>query len=138
MRRPVSGRDAVRSQVIDALEAQEIKETFRDGLRSQALGTKAGGAWRKERKEASHRCDCQKTGGIAASPVGERRGVRTATQQRSNSCSSRVNQKAKQSQNHSRRERQSPKPSSGDCVNRLAHVPLLRETTGRQSDGSTG
>ena len=27
MRRPVSGRDAVRSQVIDALEAQEIKET---------------------------------------------------------------------------------------------------------------
>jgi hypothetical protein len=27
MRRPVSGRDAVGSQVIDALEAQEIKET---------------------------------------------------------------------------------------------------------------
>jgi hypothetical protein len=27
MRRPVSGRDAVRSQVIDVLEAQEIKET---------------------------------------------------------------------------------------------------------------
>ena len=27
MRRPVSERDAVRSQVIDALEAQEIKET---------------------------------------------------------------------------------------------------------------
>ena len=27
MRRPVSGRDAVRSQVINALEAQEIKET---------------------------------------------------------------------------------------------------------------
>jgi len=27
MRRPVSGRDAIRSQVIDALEAQEIKET---------------------------------------------------------------------------------------------------------------
>jgi hypothetical protein len=26
-RRPVSGRDAVRSQVIDVLEAQEIKET---------------------------------------------------------------------------------------------------------------
>jgi hypothetical protein len=26
MRRPVSGRDAIRSQVIDALEAQEIKE----------------------------------------------------------------------------------------------------------------
>jgi hypothetical protein len=27
MRRPVSGRDAIRSQVIDALKAQEIKET---------------------------------------------------------------------------------------------------------------
>jgi hypothetical protein len=27
MRRPVSRRDAIRSQVIDALEAQEIKET---------------------------------------------------------------------------------------------------------------
>jgi hypothetical protein len=27
MRRPVSRRDAVRSQVIDVLEAQEIKET---------------------------------------------------------------------------------------------------------------
>jgi len=27
MRRPVSGRDAVRSQIIDALEAQETKET---------------------------------------------------------------------------------------------------------------
>ena len=27
MRRPVSGRDAVRSQVINVLEAQEIKET---------------------------------------------------------------------------------------------------------------
>jgi len=27
MRRPVSERDAVRSQVIDALEVQEIKET---------------------------------------------------------------------------------------------------------------
>jgi hypothetical protein len=27
MRRPVSRRDAIRSQVIDVLEAQEIKET---------------------------------------------------------------------------------------------------------------
>jgi hypothetical protein len=27
MRRPVSGRDVIGSQVIDALEAQEIKET---------------------------------------------------------------------------------------------------------------
>jgi hypothetical protein len=30
MRRPVSWRDAIRSQVIDALEAQEIKETGKE------------------------------------------------------------------------------------------------------------
>ncbi|HTT23671.1 MAG TPA: hypothetical protein VMG82_32385, partial [Candidatus Sulfotelmatobacter sp.] len=36
------------------------------------------------------------------------------------------------------RERQKPKPSSGDCVNRLGQVPLWSATTGRQTDGSTG
>ena len=36
-------------------------------------------------------------------------------------------------------KRQKPKPSSGDCVNRLAQVPLSKSrTTGRQTDGSTG
>ena len=30
-----------------------------------------------------------------------------------------------------------PKPSSRDCV-RLGQVPHLSETTGRQTDGSTG
>ena len=37
------------------------------------------------------------------------------------------------------RKIKSPKPSSGDCVNRLAQVPLCKSrTTGRQTDGSTG
>ena len=35
-------------------------------------------------------------------------------------------------------KRQKPKPSSGDCVNGLGHVPLLSATIGRQTDGSTG
>ena len=35
-------------------------------------------------------------------------------------------------------KRQKPKPSSGDCVNRLARVPRLRESRGRQSACSTG
>ena len=31
------------------------------------------------------------------------------------------------------------KPSSGDCVNGLAQVPICKSrTTGRQTDGSTG
>src|SRR5215469_16671136 len=37
------------------------------------------------------------------------------------------------------RKRQKPKPSPGDCVNRLAQVRFLNSRTpGRQSDGSTG
>src|SRR5580693_9154027 len=59
MRRPVSGRDAVRSQVIDVLKAQM-------------------------REEASHRRHRKKAGGAAASLVGERRGVPTIAQQQPN------------------------------------------------------
>jgi transposase len=45
MRRPVSRRDAVRSQVIDALEAQEIKET---GMKK--ISSTTAEAFRKMRK----------------------------------------------------------------------------------------
>jgi hypothetical protein len=70
--------------------------TIRGGLRSAALGTEAGGARWKERKEASDCCDCDKAGGVAASPVGERRSVRTvAQQQSSDSDGSRVEQNRK-------------------------------------------
>jgi hypothetical protein len=54
--------------------------------------------------------------------VGERRSVRTVAQQQPNDRS-RSCVKTKSSQEE---ERQKPKPSSGDCVNRLAQVPLSR------------
>jgi hypothetical protein len=46
----------------------------------------------------------------------------------------------KQSQNRFRKRKDKcPEPSSGDCVNRLARVPLSKSrTSGRQTDGSTG
>ena len=49
--------------------------TIRGRLRSQALGTEAGGAWWEEREEASHRGHGEKAGSVAASPMGERRSV---------------------------------------------------------------
>ncbi len=58
--------------------------SIRGGLRSQALGSEARGAWWKERQNASHRGDREKAGGVAASPVGERRRVRTVAQQQPN------------------------------------------------------
>ena len=102
---------------------------------SRLLGTEAGRAWRKERQEASDRCDREKAGGVAASSVGERRSVRTVAQQQPNdSGDSRVKTKPFQEE-----KRQKPKPSSGDCVNGLAQVPLCKSRTiGRQTDGSTG
>jgi len=54
--------------------------TIRSRLRSQALGPEISGMGRKKREEASYRCDCEKAGGAAASPLGERRNVRTVTQ----------------------------------------------------------
>ena len=77
----------------------------------------------------------EKAGGAAASLVGERRSVRTVAQPLRNDTShSRI-----KNQTVPGRERQKPKPSSGDCVNRLAQVPLCKSrTTGRQTDSSTG
>src|SRR5215467_15629252 len=77
--------------------------TPRGRLRSQALGPEAGGAWWQQRQEASHRGHSQKAGGVAASPVGERRSVPTLAQQQSSySCGSRVNQKRQKQQNQNR------------------------------------
>jgi hypothetical protein len=108
---------------------------------SQTLGTEAGRAWWKEWKEASHCGHGKKAGGAAASPMGEWRSVRTiAQQQPHDGCGSRVRSKRKtKSKSFWEEKRQKPKPSSGDCVNRLAQVPLCKSTTtGRQTDGSTG
>ena len=55
---------------------------------SAALGPEAGRAWREKRKEASYRGDRKKAGRVTASPVGERRSVRTAAQQSRNDSSS--------------------------------------------------
>ena len=48
--------------------------------RSATLGFEAGRAWRQEREETSHHRHGAKAGRVAASPVGERRGVRTVAQ----------------------------------------------------------
>jgi len=53
-------------------------------LRPATLGTEAGRTRRQEREEASDRCDGEKAGGATASPVGERRSVRTIAQQQPN------------------------------------------------------
>ena len=65
------GRRSVSADVAGARSATHSR-TVRGGLRSQALGPETGGAWWKERQEASHRGHCEKAGGIAASSVGER------------------------------------------------------------------
>jgi hypothetical protein len=60
------------------------------------VGTETGGAWWKKRKEASHCGHGKKAGGVAASPVGERRSVPTVAQQEPNhSGRSRVKQEGK-------------------------------------------
>jgi hypothetical protein len=108
--------------------------TVRCGLRSAALGPETGRAWGEERKETSDRGDGAQAGGAAASPVGERRSIRTVAQPQPNDRGgSRLKHKDKQkSKPIQEEENQKPKPSSGDCVNRLArvHSPMSR-TTGR-------
>ena len=51
------------------------------GQRSGALGFEAGRAWREKWEETSGGCDGAKAGRVAASPVGERRGLRAAPQE---------------------------------------------------------
>ena len=73
-------RRSLSADVVGARSAAH-SGTVRHRLRSPALGSEAGRAWRKKREEASHRGHRKKAGGAAASPVGERRSVRTAAQQ---------------------------------------------------------
>src|SRR6202166_3391315 len=84
--------------------------------RSAPLGFEAGRARRQEREETSHYCSGAKAGRLAASPVGERRGLRTIAQEQANSdAGGCINPKTV-----CERKSQSLKPSSGDCVKRLA------------------
>ncbi len=109
--------------------------TVRHRLRSAALGTETGRARRKKREETSDHRDRTKAGRAAASLVGKRRGLPTLAQQQPGSIAG----GGIKSKTFCERKRQSLKPSSGDCVNRLARVPLeTSRTRGRQTDGSTG
>ena len=54
--------------------------TVWSGQRSAALGAEAGGTWREEWEEASGNCDGAKAGGVAASFVGQWRGLRTVAE----------------------------------------------------------
>ncbi len=68
--------------------AQHILGPFGIDCDLATLGIETGGAWRKERKEASDCGHGKKAGSAAASSVGERRSVRAlAQQQPNNSCS---------------------------------------------------
>jgi hypothetical protein len=55
--------------------------TVWSGQRSAALRSEAGGTGREEWQETSGDCDRAKAGAVAASLVGERRGLRTTAQQ---------------------------------------------------------
>ena len=104
------GRRSVSADVVGARSAAH-SGTVRCRLRSQALGPETGRAWWKKREEASHRGDREKAGGVAASPVGERRSIRTVAQQQPNdSGGSRVKQKGKtKSKSFQEEKRQKPK-----------------------------
>src|SRR6185437_8878455 len=79
---------------------------IRRRLRSQALGTKAGGTRRTKRQKAGYRGHGQKASSVVASPVGERRSVRALTPQPSScSSSSCLTQKRNTKQNRSRKRK---------------------------------
>src|SRR5450755_2840153 len=76
------------------------------------------GAWREEWQETSGDCDGAKASGLAASLVGEWRGLRTAAQQPTDPVAgSRISTVSWN------RKHKAQAPSSGDCVNGLAQLP---------------
>src|SRR5206468_1051170 len=83
-----------------------------------AAGSETGRARRQEREETSHYWGGAQAGGLAASAVDKRRGLRTIAEQPTARAGSRV---MKGSSLKNRCE--APAPSSGDCVNRLAQLP---------------
>jgi hypothetical protein len=91
--------------------------TVWSGQRSATLGAEAGGARGEEWKETNGDCDRTKAGGVAASLVGEWRGLRTTAQQPSGAIAG-----GRIVQVHGS-EAPRPAPSSGDCVNGLAQLP---------------
>src|SRR5438045_4227741 len=101
--------------------AQHILGPFGVDCDLRRWGLKTSRTWRQERQEASHRGHREKAGGAVASPVGERGGIPTVAQRHPNHrgrSSIKTNGKTK-IKSFQEEKRQSPKPSSGDCVNRL-------------------
>ena len=71
------GRRSVPANAAGARSTPYLGTIWR-GLRSQTLGSETGRARRKERQEESDRGHGAKASRVAASPVGQRRSVRTA------------------------------------------------------------
>jgi hypothetical protein len=61
--------------------AQHILGPFGPDCDLRRWGLKLAERWREKWEEASHCCDREKAGRVAASPVGKRRSVRTIAQQ---------------------------------------------------------
>ena len=74
------GRRSLSADAAGARGAAHSGTVWR-GQRSAALGAEAGPAWWQEREETSHRGHGAKVSGVAASPVGEWRSLRTVAQQ---------------------------------------------------------
>jgi hypothetical protein len=103
------------------------------GLKLAERGGKSG-------KKRAIIATARKLAVFAASPLGERRSLRTVAQEHANDSGSRVRQNATKSKPFQEEEsKKNPKPSSDDCVNRLAQVHYSKSRTmGRQTDGITG
>ena len=98
--------------------AQHILGPFGSDCDLRRWGLKLAERGGKSGKKRAIIATAQKAGGVAASPVGEWRSVRTVAQQQPMSdAGGRIKPKS-----FFERKNQSLKPSSGDCVNRLAQL----------------
>src|ERR1700681_2067867 len=120
------GRRSVSADAVGAGSAPHLGAVW-SGQQSAPLGFEAGRARRKEREETSHYCSGAKAGRLAASPVGERRGLRTVAQEQADSDAGGCIKPKTLCERNS----QSLMPSSGDCVNRLAQLSSSRWNRGR-------
>jgi hypothetical protein len=90
--------------------AQHILGPFGVDCDLRRWGLKRAERGGRNGKKRSHRCNREKAGGVAASPVGERRSGTVVQQQANDRGRSRVKPKRKtKSQNRSRKNRQKPK-----------------------------
>ena len=98
--------------------AQHILGPFGPDCDLRRWGLKLAGARRKERKETSHHCHGAKAGRVAASPLGERRSLRTAAQQQAESACRRRHKTKRRS---AKGKTKAQSRVSVTAFNRLAH-----------------